>query len=449
MYQHAFMLVVLITTLGLVLYFVITYQRDEKLLRSMAYTDPLTNGDNMHAFSEQLKTRKINWGYVVAVDIKDFKLVNSVCGINKGNETIKGVWEVVKNNLGPREVAAHGGGDHFVMYLQEVQKDNLLARIQKISTEIEALADEIQTINLFPYYGVYEIKTTADPEEYYNCANQAKKLVKGNKTKNCAFYDEIDFQKLVDDKNLIDSFKNAIQNDEFEVWYQPKYRTRDSVLVGAEALVRWRKNDGSLIPPYRFITLFESNGMIITLDEYVFAKVCKQQKQWEKEGKPVMPVSVNISRASLYYGKIIDKYKAIVESCQIEPAMVPLEITESATVDNEEIQGLVERFRDAGFSLYLDDFGNGYSSLAMLNMIRFDVLKLDKSLVDFIGDKEGEKLVTYTIGLAKSMGMSITAEGVETQSQVEFLNRLECDDIQGYYFSKPLPLEEFNDLLKG
>ncbi|MBQ8625532.1 MAG: EAL domain-containing protein, partial [Agathobacter sp.] len=430
-YQDFLTFAVAIVIIGLVLHFAITYQRDDKLLRNLAYLDPLTNGNNMYAFREQLERRKVNWGYMISVDIKDFKLVNSVCGIDKGNETIKGVWRVLNSNLGPRELAAHGGGDHFVVYLQEVYKAHLLERIQKMSGEIEALADELQTINLFPYFGIYEIKDMANPEEYYNCANQAKKLVKGNKTKNWAFYEEIDFQKLVNDKNIIDSFKHAVENDEFEIWYQPKYRAHDAQLVGAEALVRWRKSDGTLVPPYQFIPLFESNGMIITLDEYVFTKVCEQQKKWEKEGKDIFPVSVNISRASLYFGKIVDKYKQIVESCKIAPSMVPLEITESATVNNEQILGLVGRFREAGFSLCLDDFGNGYSSLAMLNLIRFDVLKLDKSLVDFIGDEAGEKLVVYTIGLAKSMGMSITAEGVETQSQAEFLNKLECDEIQG------------------
>ena len=446
-YQDLLMFVVIIVIMGLALYFAITYQRDEKLLRNMAYVDPLTNGNNMHAFREQLESRKVNWGYMISVDIKDFKLVNSVCGIDKGNETIKGVWRVLNGNLGPRELAAHGGGDHFVVYLQEVYKAHLLERIQKMSAEIEALADELQTINLSPYFGIYEVKDRANAEECYNCANQAKKLVKGNKTKNWAFYEEIDFQKLVNDKNIIDSFKHAVENDEFEIWYQPKYCAQDAQLVGAEALVRWRKSDGTLVPPYQFIPLFESNGMIITLDEYVFTKVCEQQKKWEKEGKDIFPVSVNISRASLYFGKIVDKYKQIVESCKITPSMVPLEITESATVNNEQILGLVGRFREAGFSLCLDDFGNGYSSLAVLNLIRFDVLKLDKSLVDFIGDEAGEKLVVYTIGLAKSMGMRITAEGVETQSQAEFLNKLECDEIQGYYYSKPLPLEDFNKLL--
>lgn len=446
-YQDILFGVIAVMIAGLLLYLAVTYGKDEKLLHDMAYVDPVTGGNNMHAFHKELERRKVNWGYMVSADIRDFKLVNSVCGIDKGNETIKNVWRVLNANVGERELAAHGGGDHFVIYLQETQKERLIERLRKISAEIEALADELSTINISPYFGIYEIKDKMNSEECYNCANQAKKLVKGDKTRKWAFYDEIDFQKIVHDKNIMDSFEHAVQQGEFEIWYQPKYRAQDAKLVGAEALVRWRKGDGTLVPPGEFIPLFEKNGMIITLDEYVFTKVCEQQKKWEQEGENIVPVSVNISRASLYFGKIADNYKKIVQSCQIKPEMVPLEITESATVGNEQLLGLVKRFKEAGFSLCLDDFGNGYSSLAMLNLIRFDVLKIDKSLVDFIGDEAGEKLVVYTIGLAKSMGMSITAEGVETQSQAEFLNMLECDEIQGYYYSKPLPLEEFNKLL--
>lgn len=446
-YQNGFIATIGIVIIVLVVYYAVTYRKDEELLRDIAYIDPLTNGNNMQAFNEQLRNRKINWGYMVSVDINDFKLVNSVCGIEKGNETIRRVWEIINANLGERDVAAHGGGDHYVMYVQEVYRDKLLERIRIIAEQIENLAEEIGTINLSPYFGFYEIQGNKDPEECYNYANQAKKLVKGNKNKKWAFYEEIDFQKMVDDRDLVDSFKSAIENDEFEIWYQPKYSGDDARMVGAEALVRWRKSDGTLIPPFRFIPLFESNGMIVSLDEHVFEKVCKQQKEWEAQGYKIFPVSVNISRASLYFRGVVDKYTEIVRASGLNPNMVPLEITESATVNNSEIQELVKKFRDVGFPLCLDDFGNGYSSLAMLNMIRFDVLKLDKSLVDYIEEKDGEKLVVYAIELAKSMGMSITAEGVETKNQVEFLKSLECDEIQGYYYSKPLPLDEFSKLL--
>ena len=445
--QDMLIIVAAVTILCLVVYFLLTYRSDEKLLKDMAYCDPLTGGNNMHAFREQLKNRKLNWGFVVSIDLNDFKLVNSVCGIAKGDETIKAVWEIISSRVGEREFAAHGGGDHYVMYLQEVYKVRLLERLTDITEAIEGIADQLEIISIHPYFGIYEIKEQLNPEEAYNYANQAKKLVKGNKTKNVAFYEEINFKQIMTNKELVDSFKTAIENEEFQVWYQPKFCGDTAEIVGAEALVRWRKSDGTLVPPYQFIPLFESNGMIITLDQYVFNKVCEQQKRWEREGKKILPVSVNISRASLYFGKIVERYRDIARNHDVDLKMVPLEITESATIKNTKVKELVERFRDAGFILCLDDFGNGYSSLAMLNLIRFDVLKLDKMLVDYIGDPHGEQLVTYTIKLAKSMGMSVVAEGVETLKQVEFLNAQGCDEIQGYFFSKPVTLDKFSCML--
>ncbi len=446
-FQDVMVTTVSVIVIALGLFFTYIYGRDERMLRMAAYVDPLTKGYNQHAFNEYLKTIKANWGYIIAVDINDFKLVNGVCGINKGNDTIVRMGEILEECLGPKEAMGHVGGDHYVLFLLESSRDNVLERIQQINEKIENLTEELGVISISPYFGIYEIKENTEPEECYNYANQAKKLVKGNKKKNWTFYDELDFQKVIDDKNLADAFGAAIENDEFEIWYQPKYRGDKSQMVGAEALVRWRKSDGSLIPPYRFIPLFERNGMIITLDEYVFEKVCKQQKKWEEEGHQVFPISVNISRASLYFGNIVERYKYIVTACGVDPSLVPLEITESAMVNNAQIKGLVEEFRDVGFSLHLDDFGSGYSSIATINLIHFDVLKMDKTLVDFIGDKSGEKLVEYTVALAKSMGMKVTAEGVETEDQLVFLNDLDCDDVQGYYFSKPLPLTEFCDLL--
>lgn len=430
------------------MFYIWTYRNDAKALRTLAYVDPITEGDNYPCFVEKMKNKVGDKGYFVSADLNEFKLVNSTCGILKGNETIKGVWDVIKKHLNANELAAHINADHYVMYLKSSNREEIIERIKLISAEIEWLAPKINIISILPYFGIYETTNMEDPEVSYSHANQAKHLVKGNRKQNWAFYEEVDYQKLVEEKELEDSFEVAIEKREFEMWYQPKYSSQDETIVGAEALVRWRKPDGSLIPPFRFIPLFERNGMITVLDEYVFRTVCMQQKRWEQEGRKLFPISINISRASLYYDNVVKKYKEILEECEIKAEWVPLEITESATVDNAQIRELVDDFRNVGFPMHLDDFGNGYSSLATLNVMHFDTLKLDKSLVDFVGDPNGEKLLWYTIKLAKSLGMHITAEGVEYKEQVEFLQNMECDEIQGYYYSRPLPLEEFEQLLK-
>lgn len=442
----------MLLTIGAILactliYYLWNYHKNSEVLRTLAYVDGLTEGDNYLSFVEKLKKCKGQHGYIISADLNEFKLVNNSCGIEKGNETLKCVWDILKEQLKPDELAAHINADHYVMFLQAEKNEDTIERLSKMTESVKALAAKIGIVSILPYFGIYQTRNYEEPEESYSKANQAKHLVKGNRKKNWAFYEEVDYERVVEDKNLEDSFAEAIEKKEFEMWYQPKYSSADENVVGAEALVRWRRPDGNLVPPFRFIPLFEKNGMITILDEYVFKMVCLQQKKWEREGKKLFPVSINISRVSLYFDNIVERYKEILDECEMNPKLVPLEITESATLDNKQVQGLVERFHDAGFLVHLDDFGNGYSSLAMLNLMHFDTLKLDKSLIDFVGDENGEKLLWHTITLAKSLGMHTIAEGVEKKEQVDFLHSLQCDDIQGYYYSKPLDLNAFEQLI--
>lgn len=447
--NNMMLLTIFVVLIATVIYFIWNTRKSSEELRTLAYEDALTKGDNYLCFVEKLKKCKGAHGYIISTDINEFKLVNNTCGIEKGNETLQCIWKIIAERLKDGELAAHINADHYVMFLREDKNEEIIRRVGEISEAIVDLASKINIVSILPYFGIYQTMNLEDPEESYSKANQAKHLVRGNRKKNWAFYEEVDYDRMVEDKSLEDNFEKAIKNHEFEMWYQPKYSGNDEEIVGAEALVRWRREDGTLVPPFRFIPLFEKNGMITTLDEYVFKTVCLQQKKWEKEGRKLFPVSVNISRVSLYFENIVEKYKEILNECEIAPQWVPLEITESATLDNKQVQELVEKFHAAGFLVHLDDFGNGYSSLAMLNLMHFDTLKLDKSLIDFVGDENGEKLLWHTITLAKSLGMHTTAEGVERKEQVEFLHELQCDDIQGYYYSKPLSLDSFEELIFG
>lgn len=448
LYYVNILLITIVCVLGIsCILYVYSYQKGKRNLMRLAYEDPLTGGENYPCFETCLESRKDLRGFLVSMDLNEFKIVNNTCGVEKGDETLKNIWFILQRILRQNELAAHINADHFVLFLLEENKEGVEKRLHQITDLVSELSENLNIPRLSPYFGLYPTSGQESAEVGYSRANEAKHLVKGRHDTNFAFYDEVDFQKIMSDKELEDRFEDAIANREFEVWYQPKYSTDNATIVGAEALTRWRDKDGSLIPPYKFIPLFEKNGMISILDEYVFRTVCQQQKKWEREGKPMLPVSINISRASLYYSNVVEKYKTILDEYKVEAKYVPLEITESATIDNMEIRGLIDEFHTAGFPLLLDDFGNGYSSLATLNVMHFDILKLDKSLIDYIGDEKGEKLLYYTIKLAKSLGMKITAEGVEYVEQVTFLQRLKCNDIQGYYFSKPLPLEEYQEKL--
>ena len=446
-YQEILLTVIIGSMAFIFIYFLYSYAKDASALRRLAYVDPLTNGDNYSSFLKKFKANKNNSGYIISIDFADFKLLNSICGVEKGNEILKATWDIISTDLRYGELAAHIRADQYVMLLKASTRELLIERIKEFSDKIVTLADNFNTIHLSPYFGIYEIASTEEPEASHTCAIHARNSAKNTPGKNWAFFRDINIEEIEQTKQIEDAFEGAIANREFEVWYQPKYTADTNIICGAEALVRWHKQDGTLVPPYKFIPLLEKNGKIITLDEYVFATVCKQLRHWELEGKPLFPISINVSRASLYFDHIVEHYTKILQKYNIKTEYVPLEITESATINNSQVQELVNKFREAGFPIYLDDFGNGYSSLATLNVMQFDTLKLDKSLVDFVGDDKGEKLLRYVIMLAKSLGMHITAEGVETLTQVNFLNSLQCDELQGYYFSKPLPCSEFEQLL--
>lgn len=425
-----------------------SYQMRRRELLRLAYTDSLTEGDNFACFQKKMQCRKNPHGYIVAMDLSEFKIINNTCGLEVGDAALVAVWKVLHGSIRDNELAARIYADRFVLFLVEDEKQKVRERLDKLVADVSKVSEQMNIPRVVPVFGAYEVLGNgSEVEKDYGNAVQAKQLVKGRRDCNYAFYEELDYNQVLENRAIEDGFEPAIEKHQFEVWYQPKYDAVDAHIVGSEALVRWRKEDGSLMPPFKFIPLFERNGMIPRLDEYVFREVCRQQKQWEKEGRKVLPVSVNISRVSLYYSNIVEKYKTIADESEVSTNNLQLEITESATIDNTEISDLIEQFHQAGFKLLLDDFGTGYSSLSTLNVMHFDVMKLDKSLIDYIGDENGEKLLHYITKLGQNLGLHITAEGVETENQLVFLRDLQCDDIQGYYFSKPLPQAEFEKLL--
>ena len=438
-------LAVISVSVGVYIY---SWRKSKKELMTLAYQDPVTLGDNFVAFKERAKSKKDGVGWLIAMDVTDFKLINSTCGVPKGDEVLRAIWEIFENETGENELAAHVNADRFILFWMDENQENIKQRLEHVIKKIEEIPERLEIPNLFPVFGIFHTIVLDEIDPLYGNAVQAKHQIKGRRDRHYIFYDELNHESIQENRELEEHFETALENEEFEIWYQPKYSAHSRKLVGAEALVRWRRADGALIPPLKFIPLFERNGNIIRLDEYVFRAVCRQQKEWQKQGQKMLPVSVNISRVSLYYSSVVEKYESIIRSFDLDSKYNQLEIKESATIDNNEIFNLLEQFHTAGFKILLDDFGSGYSSLAALNRMHFDTIKLDKSLVDYIGDDNGEKLLNSITKLAQSFGMEITAEGVETVEQLMFLCNLDCDDIQGYYFSRPLPVKEYEECLK-
>lgn len=244
-------------------------------------------------------------------------------------------------------------------------------------------------------------------------------------------------------------FEDALNNQEFVVYYQPKIDIITEKVVGAEALVRWKKDGTSMISPGDFIPVYEKDGLIVRLDEYVFRQVCQMQKRKITEGKKVFPVSVNLSRSSALHRDIAERYIGIVKEMDIPFSCVPIELTESAAVYNNRLKTTLEQLTAAGFVLHIDDFGAGYSSLISLNQFPFSTLKIDKSLIDQIDQKNGRTLVEQVITISKLLDMKVVAEGVENREQLDILRKLDCDEVQGFYYARPMPEDEFAEYMKN
>lgn len=421
-------------------------EEKQKELERIAYVDSLTGGDNYVSFKKKISDSKKS-GHLVSMDIHSFKLINSICGIAKGDETLKEIWRGIKRTLKEDDLAGHINADRFVIFIANDSIKEVAEQISLIEKEVIKMAEILNIPTVLPYFGVTVWVPGGNAEKSYNEANFAKNQIKDRKDIYYKVYSSRETEKILREKDMEDSFHNSLQKGEFQVWYQPKYDPNTNEMIEAEALVRWCRNETEVVSPENFIPLFERDGLIRILDEYVFATVCRQQMEWKAQGRKLVPVSINVSRASLYFDDIVNHYDMIAADAGIDKKHIPLEITESAAIDNKNIIDISDSFHDRGFVLQVDDFGAGYSSLATLNMNCFDVLKIDKSLIDYIGDKSGESLLRHTISLAKELGLKVTAEGVESENQVAFLKGVKIDSIQGAFYNMPMPVYEFENLL--
>ena len=386
-----------------------------------------------------LKAKAEERFHLIVADIRDFKLINSSYGDKIGDEVLcylaKTYTKMFRDGLVSRY-----GSDQFVC-MTYGDWDLSLETMKKLTEEI---AENAPIPNLMIKYGVYEDVDTSLPISVIcDRGFMAIRSIRDNYEHSIAYYTEEMNQKQMQDRALENRFESAISNKEFVAYFQPKYDVKIEKIVGAESLVRWINSDGSMVMPGDFIPLYERDGLIVRLDEYIFRHVCEFQRELMEKGQELLPISVNLSRASIHYIGVVDRYVEIVTETGIPLSCVPIELTETATLNNVKIRDFTERLVNAGFALHMDDFGSGYSSLITLSELPFNTLKIDKSLIDCIGQQKGRMVVQQVIILAHGLGMNVIAEGVETAEQVELLREMECDDIQGFYYSRPLPREEF------
>ena len=290
--------------------------------------------------------------------------------------------------------------------------------------------------------GVYICdKDEKDVQSIIDKAIMAHDSIKGKYHVPYGVFTEEFEQKMIRESEIENMMEEAIRNKEFEVYYQPQINTQTEKMEGAEALVRWKK-DGNMISPSEFIPIFEKNYFIIKLEEFVYEKVCENIQEMKTDFKEIPKISVNISKESLLEKDFLEKYMKITEQYSISPNDIEIEITERTTVDNNtDMKEILEKIKEKGFSIAIDDFGTGYSSLNMLEMLPIDMIKIDKSFIDRIGEKNETIILLEIIFLiSKKLNLKTVAEGVEKSEQVAYLKKENCDLIQGYFYAKPLRL---------
>ena len=423
------------------------YRRYNDGLRQAAYTDALTGGSNFSGFL--MKVNNAEGGYMVSCDLDDYRMIASMFGAQKGDELLRGVYECIKGGLTEGEPVARVDADHFAFHLVERQRSAVLERLRQIERRIRRLSDKMGVIHLVPRFGIYAMRPEEDARRACELANLALGAARGSADNTVAFYQDLDQNAFFENMQLEDRFDEAIGEHRFKAYYQPKCNPKTGEIVGGEALVRWVQEDGTMLSPDRFIPLFEKNGAIGKLDEYMFTCVCAQLSQWRREGLEIRPVSVNLSRASLCRQGVALAYKRILEGYGLSTWMVPLEVTESAMISDDAVISVLQEFYRYGFRIEIDDFGKAQSTLPMLKLPFVDTVKLDKSLIDCIGDRKGEIMLRQVVRLCYELGLYTTAEGVEAEDQVDFLRALDCTDIQGYFFSPTLPVEKYTEKLRA
>ena len=422
------------------------YRRYNDGLRQTAYTDALTGVSNFSGFL--MKVNNAEGGYMVSCDLDDYRMIASMFGAQKGDELLRGVYECIKSGLTEGEPVARVDADHFAFHLVERQRSAVLERLRQIERGIRRLSDKMGVIHLVPRFGIYAMRPEEDARRSCELANLALGAARSSADNTVAFYQDLDQNAFFENMQLEDRFDEAIGEHQFKAYYQPKCNPKTGEIVGGEALVRWVQEDGTMLSPARFIPLFEKNGAIGKLDEYMFTCVCAQLSQWRREGLEIRPVSVNLSRASLCRQGVALAYKRILEGYGLSTWMVPLEVTESAMISDDAVISVLQEFYRYGFRIEIDDFGKAQSTLPMLKLPFVDTVKLDKSLIDCIGDRKGEIMLRQVVRLCYELGLYTTAEGVEAEDQVDFLRALDCTDIQGYFFSPPLPVEKYTEKLR-
>ena len=425
-------------------------QRNAKHLYELAYYDKLTGLPNLDRFkveiSEIMKRHPERQFSCVVYDISNFKFVNDRYSFEVGDKVLKEMARIGKEFIdkepdGTATISRLHTDTFAIFMLSDLAQNGDPKRsafIEKLQKEIDFV--ELYTIDLT--LGRYIAQPGDSADKIIEKANMAHANAQGMPPNIFVDYSEEHHDTFVTEVIVRNKVEDAFKNEEFVVFLQPKFSFATDSMCGAEALVRWKQNEGFL-PPNSFIPVLERNGMIVQLDLYIFEKCCQLLKQWEIDGQPLIPISINFSRHHLSNNNLADKLRALAEKYHVSPSNLIVEFTETVTIEHQtSIIEVISHLHEHGFLVSMDDFGSGYSSLGFLGEISVDEIKLDRSFVNnIVMNPKASTIVKNVISMAGELGISVVAEGVETIEQRDVLKAMNCTVAQGYYYSPPVPCE--------
>lgn len=418
-------------------------------LKYIAEFDTLTDIYNRNKFYEQ--TQALIFEHpdkrfaIIRLDINHFSLINSFFGIDEGNSLLKYIAKHLRVSTADFMGSAFGRIEADIFGICVPFSDNQSVE-HFVMRSMNALQNFSSSYYIVPCFGIYITGEEDIPVSImFDRATMAAKHCKGNYVNYYEYYNDDMRLRLEKEQEIVNDMNYALQDNQFTIYIQPKYNVMTNSPVGGEALVRWIHPKKGMIPPNLFIPLFEKNGFVVKLDAYIWEEVCKLLSRWLEEGKKPNPISVNVSRVNIYNPHFVDNIINLVDRYRIPHDLFNIELTESAYTDNPEIMiKAIDRLQKEGFSILMDDFGSGYSSLSMLKNIPVDILKIDMNFfVDSSKKSRCESIVASIVRMSKWLNIPVIAEGVETGEQVNFLREIGCDFVQGYYYAKPMCVKDY------
>lgn len=422
-------------------------------------SDTLTGLMTLNAFSaEALRITSENkhvHRFVAVLNIADFRRINEEKGYETGNSILIAIAEVLKNSVSSGEIVCRSEDSRFILLLKNENTEIFTERINSIMQEIQKQVLRKLRITIYLVAGAYDIESdNVGVMGGVDRAIRAQKTVRGRAYYHenmLAFFDKALREKIKERRYIEANMLTALENNEFQVYYQPKISIETGKVVGAEALARWIRPNGEVISPAKFVPIFEENGFITDMDFAVYRRSIADIRRWLRIGLDVPLISLNVSRHHLGDDSFCDKLNALIDNIGVPHKYIELEITESLLTDHiEKLIETVSWFKERGYRISVDDFGSGYSSLNLITMLPFDTLKIDGGffLKNDLTEKN-RKVITSVVTLAKSLNVETVSEGVETQTQVDFLKELGCDMIQGFFYYKPMSCEQFEEILRN